>query len=184
MMKVALTPVRTASWFLLPLLVVLCTAPSLALPHAHAAQAMRIQPWVEGVDPVLENALFEATYRALPEHNVLKVYAFAAGGYESAGIRFSARVPHEPRDLTAPEIAHEAAILIRAAFNNFPAVQEVDVWGTVPVSLSQAKSVESTVFSVSANRDVYEQLVRQRALSDEFFVAAFGRVWIAPQVPR
>jgi len=183
-MKVALTPVRTASWFLLPLMLVLCTAPSLALPHVHSVQAMRLQPWVEGVDPVLENALFEATYRALPEHNVLKVYAFAAGGYESAGVRFSARVPHQPRDLTAPEIAHEAAILIRTTFDDFPAVEEVDIWGTVPVSLSQAKAVESTVFSVSANRSVYEQLERQHALSDEFFVGAFGRVWFAPQVPR
>ncbi|HEY7980086.1 MAG TPA: hypothetical protein VID19_01265 [Candidatus Eremiobacteraceae bacterium] len=182
-MKTALTPVRTASWFLLPLTLVLCTAPSLALAHAHVVEVMRIQPWVEGVDPVLENALFEATYRALPEHNVLKVYAFAAGGYESAGIRFSARVPHQARDLTAPEIAHEAAILIRTAFGDFPAVEEVDVWGTIPVSLSQTKAIESTVFSVSADRDTYEQLVRQRALSDEFFVGAFGRVWIAPQVP-
>jgi hypothetical protein len=183
-MKVALTPVRTASWFLLPLMLVLCTAPSLALPHVHSVQTMRLQPWVEGVDPVLENALFEATYRALPEHNVLKVYAFAAGGYESAGVRFSARVPHQPRDLTAPEIAHEAAILIRTTFDDFPAVEEVDIWGTVPVSLSQAKAVESTVFSVSANRSVYEQLERQHVLSDEFFVGAFGRVWFAPQVPR
>jgi hypothetical protein len=183
-MKVALTPVRTASWFLLPLMLFLCTAPSLALPHVRAAQTLRIEPWVEGVDPVLENTLFEATYRALPEHNVLKVYAFAAGGYESAGIRFSARVPHEARDLTVSEIAHEAAILIRTAFNDFPAVEEVDVWGTVPVSLSQAKTIENTVFSVSASRDIYEQLERQHALSDEFFVGAFGRVWIAPQVPR
>jgi hypothetical protein len=183
-MKVALTPVRTASWFVLPLMMMLCTSPSLALPHLSGAQTLRIQPWVEGVDPVLENALFEATYHALPAHNVLKVYAFAAGGYESAGIRFSARVPHESRDLTAQEIAHEAAILIRTAFNDFPAVEEVDVWGTVPVSMSQAKAIESTVFSVSANRDIYEQLVRQHALTDEFFVGAFGRVWIAPQVPR
>jgi hypothetical protein len=184
MMKAALTPVKTASWFLLPLLLIMGAAPPLALAQAHSASMLRVEPWVEGVDPVLENALFEATYRALPEHDVLKVYAFSAGGYESAGIRFSARVPHEARDLTAPEIAHEAAILIRTAFNDFPGVQEVDVWGTVPVSVSQAKAVESTVFSVSANRDIYEQLERQHGLSDEFFVGAFGRVWIAPQVPR
>jgi hypothetical protein len=183
-MKVALTPVRTASWFLLTLMLTLGMAPSLALAHVHGAQVMRVQPWVEGVDPVLENALFEATYHAIPAHNVLKVYAFAAGGYESAGIRFSARIPHEPRDLNSLEIAHEAAILIRTAFDDFPAVQEVDIWGTVPVSLAQAKTIESTVFSVSAGRDIYEQLEQQHALSDEFFVGAFGRVWIAPQVPR
>jgi hypothetical protein len=183
-MKAALTPVRTASWFLLPLVLMLGMAPPLALAQAHSAPTVRVEPWIEGVDPILENALFEATYRALPEHNVLKVYAFSAGGYESAGIRFSARVPHERRDLTAPEIAHEAAILIRTAFNDFPAVEEVDIWGTIPVSKSQATAVESTVFSVSANRDIYEQLERQHALSDEFFVGAFGRVWVAPQVPQ
>jgi hypothetical protein len=183
-MKIARSPVRTAGWLLIPLALILCSAPALALPRLHAVQAVRIQPWVEGVDPALENALFEATYRALPEHNVLKVYAFSAGGYESAGIRFSARVPHQSRDLTADEIAHEAAIIIRTAFYNFPSVEEVDVWGTIPVSLQQTKSVESTVFSVSASREIYAELEKQPALSDEFFVGAFGRVWIAPQVPR
>jgi hypothetical protein len=183
-MNIALTPVRTASWLLLPLVLAAWSAPAQALPHVRAAQADRAHPWVEGVDPSLENSLFAATYQALPEHNVLKVYAFAAGGYESAGIRFSARVPHEARDLTAAEIAHEAATLIRTAFDDFPDVEEVDVWGTVPVSLHQLKSVENTVFSVSANRDVYAQLERQPATSDEVFVDAFGRVWFAPQVPR
>jgi hypothetical protein len=183
-MKIPLTPVRTASWFFLSVALAAWSAPALALPHAPAAQANRIHPWVEGVDPALENALFEATYRALPEHNVLKVYAFAAGGYESAGVRFSARVPHRSRDLTAPEIAHEAAILIRTVFNDFPQVEEVDVWGTIPVSMLETKAIENTVFSVSASRDIYEQLERQSGLTDEFFVGAFGRVWIAPQVPR
>jgi hypothetical protein len=183
-MKIPLTTVRTASWFFLSLVLVVAPAPSLALPHPRLAPAESVRPWVEGVDPVLENALFEATYRALPEHNVLKVYAFAAGGYESAGVRFSARVPHRLRDLTAPEIAHEAAILIRTAFDDFPQVEEVDVWGTIPVSLSQTKAIENTVFSVSASREIYEQLERQPGLSDEFFVGAFGRVWIAPQVPK
>lgn len=161
-----------------------CAAPALAAPNARTAQASRIHPWVEGVDPGLENSLFGATYRALPEHNVLKIYAFAAGGYESAGIRFSARVPHEGRDLTTEEIAHEAAILIRTAFNDYPDVEEVDVWGTIPVNLHQLKAVENTVFSVSATRDVFAQLERQPAMSDEAFVDAFGRVWFAPQVPR
>jgi hypothetical protein len=158
--------------------------PSLAAPHAPTTHASRIHPWVEGVDPGLENSLFGATYRALPEHNVLKIYAFAAGGYESAGIRFSARVPHEGRDLTTEEIAHEAAILIRTAFNDYPDVEEVDVWGTIPVNLHQLKAIENTVFSVSATRDVFTQLERQPAMSDEAFVDAFGRVWFAPQVPR
>lgn len=183
-MRIALTPLRAASWFLLPLLLASWSAPALALPHGRTAQAVRIKPWVEGVDPALENALFEVTYRALAAHNVLKVYAFSAGGYESAGIRFSARVPHQTRDLTAPEIAHEAAILICTAFDNFPDVEEVDVWGTIPVSVRLAKSVESTVFSVSASRDIYEELERPPAVSDEYFVGAFGRVWIAPQVPH
>ena len=144
----------------------------------------RITPWVEGVDPVLENALFEATYRALPSHNVLKVYAFSADGYESAGIRFSARVPHIARDLTAEEIANEAVILIRTAFEDFPSIQEVDVWGTVPVSKAEMTSVENTVFSVSADRGVYEQLRTERRLRSDFFLQAFGRVWFAPQVPQ
>ena len=183
-MKIPLTTIRIASWFFLSLVLIAAPARSLALPHARLAHANRVHPWVEGVDPALENALFEATYRALPEHNVLKVYAFAAGGYESAGVRFSARVPHRSRDLTAPEIAHEAAIVIRTAFDDFPQVEEVDVWGTIPVSLTQTKAIENTVFSVSASRDVYEQLEVRSGLSDEFFVSAFGRVWIAPQVPK
>ena len=183
-MKTPLTPVRTASWFFLSIVLATWSLPALALPHPLAVQANRVRPWVEGVDPALENALFEATYRALPEHNVLKVYAFAAGGYESAGVRFSARVPHRSRDLTASEIAHEAAILIRTTFNDFPQVEEVDVWGTIPVNLHQLKSIENTVFSVSATRDVFEQLERQPAMADEAFVDAFGRVWCAPQVPR
>lgn len=150
----------------------------------HQPGTSRIAPWVEGVDPALENALFDATYRALPSHNVLKVYAFSAAGYESAGIRFSARVPHEARDLTEPEIVNEAAVLIRTAFEDFPSVQEVDVWGTVPVATSQMTSIENTVFSVSADRATYEQIRNERGLRNDFFLGAFGRVWFAPQVPR
>jgi len=179
---------RTATGLLLSLTacVALLAAPAAALPRAPVGpQALgHARPWVEGVDPALENALFAATYSVLPAHNVLKVYAFAAGGYESAGVRFSARVPHEDRDLTAKEIAREAVILIRTTFDDFPEVQEVDIWGTVPVATVQMKSVENTVFSISANREIYAQLTRQPALSDEFFLGAFGRVWMAPQVPR
>jgi hypothetical protein len=183
-MNIASSSVRTASWLLLPLMLASPVSPALAVPHLRAAHSGRVHPWVEGVDPSLENSLFEATYRALPEHNVLKVYAFAAGGYESAGIRFSARIPHEARDLTADEISEEVATLIRTAFEDFPDVAEVDVWGTIPVNLHQLKSVENTVFSVSATRAIYEQLERRPAMSDEDFVAAFGRVWFAPQVPK
>ncbi|HKW44683.1 MAG TPA: hypothetical protein VJN22_03440 [Candidatus Eremiobacteraceae bacterium] len=183
-MRIPKAPVRTAGLFLLLSSLLMCAAPAQAASRVHAVQSAHVRPWVEGVDPALENALFEATYRALPEHNVLKVYAFSAGGYESAGIRFSARIPHEARDLTAHEIDHEAATLIRTAFDSFPDVEEVDVWGTIPIGLSQVKAVENTVFSVSASRDVYMQLEQQPTLSDEFFISAFGRVWIAPQVPR
>lgn len=141
------------------------------------------QPWVEGVDPKLENQLFWVTYRALPDHNVLKVYAIDANGYESAGIRFSARVPHEQSDLSADEIDSEAVTIIRSTFDRFPKVQTVDVWGTIPVPPSRMHSVEDTVFSISADRSVYED-IRNAQMSDGAFLSAFGRVWLAPQVPR
>ncbi len=157
-------------------------APGARGPHRAARAEMR--PWVEGVDPSIENQLFEATYGTLESHNVLKVYAFSAGGYESAGIRFSGRVPHENRDLTAPELVEEGVQLIRTTFDDFPQIQHVDVWATVPVAQSMATAVENTVFSVSADRPVYEQIARRSDLSDYGFLNAFGSVWMAPQVPR
>lgn len=144
----------------------------------------RIRPWVEGVTPPLENRLFDATYRVLPSHNVLKVYVFDAGGYESAGIRFSARVPHTPKDLSAAELDHEAVELIRTTFARFPDIQTLDVWATVPVNESQQTRVESTVFSVSADRASYEAMHEGREMTDSAFLDAFGRVWVAPEVPN
>ena len=140
--------------------------------------------WVEGVDPIVENELFYAAYGALQSHNVLKVYAFSAGGYESAAIRFSGRVPHDARNLTVEELARESVTLIRTAFEEFPEIQHVDVWATVPVAQSQATTVENTVFSVSADRSAYELVADRTDLSDFGFLDAFGRVWVAPQVPR
>lgn len=191
-----LSPVRTAPGFVLWVaatlaLALLSPASASAVlpvtvgpPLIVAPRHVHIAPWVEGVDPALETALFAATYRALPSHNVLKVYAFSAGGYESAGIRFSARVPHEARDLTEPEIASEVVTLIRITFDDFPSVQEVDIWGTVPVAISKMTAVENTVFSISADRETYAQVRNQRGLRNDFFLGAFGRVWFAPQVPR
>ena len=143
-----------------------------------------IRPWVEGVDPALENRLFYATYSALENHNVLKVYVFSAGGYESAGIRCSARVPHEPSDLDVDELSREAVILIRTTFDEFPDVQHLDVWATIPVSQSEQTTEENTVFSVSADRSVFERVSVRTDVTDLGFLNAFGRVWIAPQVPR
>ncbi len=141
------------------------------------------EPWVEGVTPPLEDRLFDATYRVLPNHNILKVYVFDAAGYESAGIRFSGRVPHQPRDLSAPELYHEAALLIRTAFATLPNLQTVDVWATIPVPHSQATMVESTIFSVSADRQTYERQASTPGLSDAQFLSGFGRLWVAPEVP-
>jgi hypothetical protein len=151
--------------------------------QAHAAQS-GVRPWIEGVDPLIETRLFYATYGALRTHNVLKVYAFSAGGYESAGVRISGRVPHEQGDLTLAELSSEAVTLIRATFDGFPDVQELDVWATIPVAQIDQTSTESTVFSVSADRATYERIARRTDLSDEGFLAEFGRVWAAPQVPR
>jgi hypothetical protein len=153
--------------------------------HAHAAAAIAPlrRPWDEGVTPALENRVFAQTYKTLPSHNVLKVYVFDSGGYESAGIRFSARVPHEQRDLTRSELSAEAATLIRTTFDNFSDVQTLDVWGTIPVSAPEMTRLESTVFSVSADRPTYES-VRDKQLTDDQFLDAFGRVWMAPEVPE
>lgn len=163
-------------------------AAPVGLPHAisHHMASRRAEPlpWVEGVTPTLEDQLFDATYRVLPSHNVLKVYVFDAGGYESAGIRFSARVPHEPKDLPASELDREAAELIRTTFDRFPQVQTLDVWATIPVAKSDATEVESTVFSVSADRQTYASIRNDASLSDEAFLDAFGHVWTAPQVPQ
>jgi hypothetical protein len=156
--------------------------PSVKLGHLTAPA--HSSPWIEGVDPVVENELFYATYGALQNHNVLKVYAFSAGGYESAAIRFSGRVPHQTGDLTLAELAKEAVVLIHTAFDEFPEIQHVDVWATVPVAQSQATRVENTVFSVSADRDVYERVVNRGGVTDIGFLSSFGRIWVAPQVPR
>ena len=166
---------------------VLCAA-TLGTPAAAGTRTDRwaheARPWVEGVDPVVENELFYAAYGALQSHNILKVYAFSAGGYESAGVRFSGRVPHEARELTLAELAREAVVLVHTAFDEFPEVQHLDVWATVPVAQSQATAVENTVFSVSADRSTYERLEKLANLSDLGYLIAFGRMWIAPQVPR
>jgi hypothetical protein len=151
-------------------------------PAGHLTTPAR--PWVEGVDPAMENRLFYATYGVLPSHNVLKVYAFSAGGYESAGIRLSARVPHEARDLTLDELARESVLLIRTTFDEFPEIEQLDVWATIPVAQSLQTSEESTVFSVSADRATYEAIPRRADITDLGFLAAFGRVWVSPQVPR
>src|SRR5215470_4444153 len=39
------------------------------------------RPWIEGYAPLREDELFHETYRALPSHNVLKVYVADAGEY-------------------------------------------------------------------------------------------------------
>ena len=162
--------------------------PAAALGHGISRMAPSrgtfVRPWIEGVNPRLENRLFTDVYHSLPSHNVLKVYVFDAGGYEAAGIRFSARVPHEQRDLTAVEIEREAVDLIRTTFEAFPDIQTVDVWGTIPIAPSQATRFESTVFSVSADRQTYAVLRTRTAVTDAAFLASFGRVWLAPQVPR
>jgi hypothetical protein len=129
----------------------------------------------------LENRLFDATYRTLPSHNILKVYVFDTSAYESAGIRFSARVPHELRDLGRADLNHEAVSLIRVTFDRFPELQSLDVWATIPVPKSQLTQVESTVFSVSADRETYAS-IRDKQLTDQEFLDAFGRVWIAPEI--
>src|SRR5579864_1743068 len=153
--------------------------PMLGAPHPllHHSIDHHALPWVEGVTPRLEDRLFDATYRVLPSHNVLKVYVFDAGGYQAAGIRFSARVPHTLHDLSAEELDDEAVQLIRTTFAQFPDVQTLDVWATIPVNQSQQTAVESTVFSVSADRAKYETLDESRNLSDSAFLDAFGRVW-------
>jgi hypothetical protein len=166
-------------------------APKLLVPHGvfhhtvHAAFAdpTQARPWDEGVTPTLENSLFERTYKALPSHNVLKVYVFDANGYQSAGIRFSARVPHEQRDLSDSELDSEAATLIRTTFDTFPQLQTLDVWGTIPVPTDEMTQEESTVFSVSADRGTYEA-IRTKQLTDDQFLDAFGQVWVAPEVPQ
>lgn len=144
----------------------------------------RTRPWVEGVTPPLENRLFDETYKILPSHNVLKVYVFNAGGYQSAGIRFSARVPHTGIDLNEAELDREARSLISTTFDRFPELKTVDIWATVPVPNSEATSVESTVFSVSADRATYEAMRSDLDRDDAEFLAAFGHVWISPEVPR
>jgi hypothetical protein len=158
--------------------------PQLGLPTVLPAGAEHhARPWVEGVTAPLENRLFDATYKTLPSHNILKVYVFDTKAYESAGIRFSARVPHEVRNLGRSEMNHEAVSLIRTTFDKFPELQTLDVWATIPVPKSELTQIESTVFSVSADRDTYLS-IRDKQLSDQEFLAAFGRVWIAPEIPQ
>jgi len=148
-----------------------------------AAPAALQRPWDEGVTPALEDQVFAQTYRALPSHNVLKVYVFDANGYQSAGIRFSARVPHEQADLSRTELDTEAVTLIRSTFDAFPQLQTLDVWATIPVPAAEMTEQDSTVFSVSADRITYEA-IRAKALTDAQFLDIFGRVWVAPEVPR
>lgn len=143
-----------------------------------------VRPWIEGVNPLLEESLFAATYKVLPVHNILKVYVFEANGYQSAGIRFSARVAHQHRDFTQDEMVDEAAALIKTTFETFPDIATLDVWGTIPVEQSQQTKYESTVFSITADRTTYLALHRGEGLDDEAFVAGFGRMWVAPEVPR
>ena len=156
------------------------TTLSLAAP---GTTPYRARPWIEGYQPSREDALFRATYPLLPMHNILKVYVSDAGSYDAAGIRFSARVPHTGHDIDAEEMRHEAALLIKTAFDKFPDLQTVDVWATIPVPKTELTTVESTVFSVSADRVTYLS-VRDHGLDDEAFLDSFGKVWVAPQVPR
>lgn len=169
-------------------LFLVAATPSLGAPHGAAyrlgAHRGEADPWIEGVTPSLENRLFDATYKVLPSHNVLKVYVFDAAGYQSAGIRFSARVPHEPKDLPEPELDREAAALIRTTFDLFPQIQALDVWATIPVAKAQATEIDSTVYSVSADRKTYDAIRNNTALNDEAFLAAFGQIWTAPEVPQ
>ena len=141
------------------------------------------RPWIEGYEPAREDALFRASYPVLPSHNILKIYVFDAPTYGAAGIRFSARVPHTNTDINEEEMEHEAVALIRTAFDRLPDLQTLDVWATIPVDKTRAASIESTVFSISADRATYLE-IRDRGLADDDFLAAFGRVWVAPQVPQ
>ena len=141
------------------------------------------RPWIEGYEPAREDALFRAAYPVLPSHNVLKIYVSDVPVPGAAGVRFSGRVPHTQTDLTEDEMEREAATLIRTTFERFPDIQTIDVWATIPVDKRQLASVESTVFSVSADRTTYRN-IRDLGLTDDAFLAAFGPIWIAPQVPQ
>lgn len=146
--------------------------------------APRWEPWVEGVQPRLEDRLFDATYRALPSHNVLKVYAFQAGNYQSAGIRFSARVAHRPENISAAAMFAETEVLVRTTFDRFPEITTLDVWATVPVDEWRLTKQENTVYSMTADRATYEAIRARTDLTPEMFVRSFGEVWVAPQVSR
>lgn len=163
-----------------PLSASLPAKPTLAQPSLFETT----HPWVEGDSPQLENLLFQATYPLLPTHNILKVYVYSSEGFTSAGIRFSARVPHSADDLSPSEIEHEAVDLIRTTFDTFPDIQQLDVWATVPVPTAKLTSVQNTMFSVSADRATYEAIRTRSGFSDAAFLAAFGRIWISPEVAR
>ncbi len=154
------------------------------LPLREPALPEATHPWIEGDAPALENQLFLATYPLLPTHNIVKIYVYDSGGFTAAGIRFSARVAHSQGDLSASEIEHEAAELIRATFDEFPEIQQLDVWATIPVPKAEMTSVQNTMFSVSADRSTYEGIRSRGGFSDAAFLGAFGRVWVSPEVPQ
>jgi hypothetical protein len=183
-MKVVFSSAFGAALFLVAAAALAAPVGMRGMPHHPSLFRPQPSPWVEGVTPPLENRLFEATYKVLPSHNVLKVYVFDADGFESAGIRLSGRVPHEPQDLTSDELDREAALLIRTTFDQFPNVSNLDIWATIPISKSEATEVDNTIFSVSADRTTYETIRGDQTLDDQDFLAQFGRVWTAPEVPK
>jgi hypothetical protein len=183
-MKVISITAYGAALFLAATTAGLAAPPALrAMPSNSSTLHPIERPWIEGVTPTLEERLFQATYKVVPSHKDLKVYVFDTAGYESAGIRLSGRVPHEPVDLPAAKLDREAVELIRTTFDQFPDIQTLDVWATIPVAKSEQTEIDNTIFSVSADRVTYET-IRGATMSDEDFLSEFGRVWTAPEVPQ
>jgi hypothetical protein len=131
-------------------LALLAASPSVADIDAHArASGNRID-----VATAIGQRIFATT---LPVQ-VLQVMANDAGGHVIVGMRLSGVKFHEPT--AQAQFDREVLTLVQAAFAANPAVEEVDLWVTVPITVGKglvvsgdlAKPTTRTVFTVSVRR--------------------------------
>ncbi|MDQ6767311.1 MAG: polysaccharide deacetylase family protein [Candidatus Eremiobacteraeota bacterium] len=132
-------------------------------PIAPAALANIARQRIAGNDPtVAEDVAVALLARGFPEQ-ILKVHVLALRPAIVAGIVLSGVKFHRARSREQFEV--DVSKIVQLAFAAAPTVNEVDVWATVPVSVSAGQPVSGD-YAVPTSRTVFSAAVlRQQVLA-------------------
>ncbi len=164
-------------------------APSLGALHGASSRFVGHHaegaPWIEGVTPSLEDRLFDATYKNFAIAQRVESLCLRCGRLPvSRHPLLGARAARTERSAGARARPRSCSTHPNDVRSNFRKSRHWTFGQPYQSAKAQATEVESTVFSVSADRKTYETLRDNAALTDEDFLTAFGQVWTAPELPQ